>query len=598
MPTHNPVRRVCLISLAPVEGAAFLIKASALRITLKVLQRSLEDLVDVEMYPTVDMEKTDFICGMGQIARDPTDQSTLIAISVMSNDYPLLREVSSFLRKEAPAVPIVSGGPHFVDRYKAGGSLVKDDSTAVRALREGLVDIVAIGEGSPLRELVLGIQKGDLRFDKNGNGFVLQCRRGGIPRGIRSRSSDGQIQGEGAGSIPHIVYGNPYVIPVRYKEGVGANYTSSNFCPNRCDYCGSPKTMFKLGIETYFEELDRTAPGEEIVVLQANDNHPFEAKNRWKTLQLLNAFAGRQKKSPKLLNFFIDPSTLLEKNMDTLWGFFANLEGDGHQFQFGRECTDEHVCLSLGRHYYGKPRTQQRLDAEREVIAQLAQKLPQSRFKVFYILTPFESEGSVLGTVREAESLSRIGNIYTGSNFLWPLPGSPNRAKYKGRYFSFEDIPLDLANKLKLVTPVDLNFWHPGFPGSDFLDYMMGTGIKLYVEPTMPNNTMLHLTMMRTLASIAFGTYKPGETILGLVETLPTRPAQRPGDIEIDFVERLVDLGKRIDHEGLYDCSLRSKIRLSQLVRERFWFWDEAKLAKFVEEFEGIDEFRRSYFRV
>ena len=284
-------------------------------------------------------------------------------------------------------------------------------------------------------------------------------------------------------------------------------------------------------------------------------------------LALLNAFKKRGKRPPRLRNFFIDPSTLLEDNAGDLWSFLQSLHGERHQFQLGRECTDERVASTLGRHYHGKPRDQRRLDAEGEVVKKLARMLPDSRFKVFYIMSPFECEQSISTTLREVESLAECGNVYTGSNLLWPLPGSPNRVKHRGLYLSFEDIPPELAREIESLALSNMNFWHPGLPASDLLDYLMATEVKMYVEPELPNNTLYHLTMMKILSSIAFGAYTPGETIPRLADELPSLGAPRPGDIDSDLPVRLLRLGQRIDDECLHDPTTSSKIRLATLIR-------------------------------
>jgi hypothetical protein len=396
--------------------------------------------------------------------------------------------------------------------------------------------------------------------------------------------------------MPHVTSGNPYIIPIRYAKGIGASFNLSNRCPNRCHYCNSPKHAYGLKIESFLEELHRIAPDEKVTILQANDNHPFEKCNRPNTFRLLDAFKEDQKALPTLRNFFMDPSTLLEKDSGDLWDFLDSLRGDRHQLQFGRECTDKDVASALGRHYHGTPRDQRRLDAEGQAIERAAERLPDSRFKVFYILTPFESERSVSSTVREVESFLKYGNIHTGSNLLWPLPGSPNRVRYKGQYFSFEQVPADVVDKLELITPMELNFWHPSLPAGDFLDYLMGTEVKIFGEPELPNNTSYHLTMMRLIAAMAFGTYKPSSTAESLVGELVDSPAQKPGDIHADFRQRILDLAECVDREQLYDRSVRGKIRFSELVRERFCLWDRVKLQKFRLELECVYQFRRACF--
>ncbi len=588
-------KKVYLISLSTATEARLKIKAVTVRITHNVLLRSINDLVAVELFPQRDLPREEFLSKIGTLANNCRGRNCIIAVSVMTNDYHLLAEVSEIVREKAPDTPIIAGGPHFVDNTDFSGGDREEGSTAAKSLKDGVVDFVNIGEGSGLRDLILGIREGSLEMVRDSGGFTLRCLSGEVPRGIRYRGTDRRMEGMGKGSMPRINHGNPYIIPIRYRSGVGANFNLSNRCPNNCNYCNSPKHLFGLEVESYFDELEEITSGEKVTILQANDNHPLERCNREKTFRFLDAFERRYKTKPVLYNFFIDPSTLIEEGEDA-WDFLKGLEGGVHQLQFGRECTDEKVASALGRHYHGAPRGQSRLDAEGDAIKRLAAILPRTRFKVFYILTPFESEESVLKTVSEVESFTEYGNIYTGSNLLWPLPGSTNRKRYHGKYFPYEDVPPEVIGELKLVTPVEINFWHRSFPASDFLDYLMGTGVKMYAEPLLPNNTAYHLSMMRIIASISFGTYQPGRTVPEIIKELDDIREQKPGDINLDFTDRILDLGGYIDGEELYDCSERSKIRFAGLVRGRFWLWNGSTLEKFKRELQSIYSFRKSYF--
>jgi len=596
MQNSNGFDKVYLISLSSAGEAGTIIKAVTVRITHNVLRRSIDDLVEVEMFPGESLSRDDFISGVRSIAVECRSLSSLIGISVMTNDYHLLREVSQIFRSESPETPIIAGGPHFVDRGRNGSREIMD-STALTSLKSGTVDAVNIGEGSGLREIILGAGNGDIRFIDEGNGFFLDCPGENIPEGIRCRGADGSIRGRGKGRMPRINYGNPYIIPIRYRRGIGANFNLSNSCPNNCSYCNSPKHKFGLQVKSYFDELSRIIPGKRITILQANDNHPLERCNRQKTFEFLDTFRRKYNATPVLYNFFIDPSTLLEGKGGYIRRFMMELSEGNHQFQFGRECTDEKVAKALGRNHQGTARDQKRLDAEGEAIRDLASGLPETRFKVFYIITPFETEHSVLKTIAEIKSFRRSGNIYTGSNMLWPLPGSRNRIRYRGKYFPFEDMPAEIINNLRLITPVEINFWHRDLPAGDFMDYLMGAGVKMFLEPEMPNNTSYHLSMMELIASIAFGSYRPGNTVRDIISNTRKSSSSQPGDISPNFKDRILKVGNHIDNESLYEVSLNSKIRLSRLIRENFWLWERPALDIFCEELRTLYQFRDSYLR-
>jgi len=198
MENSGRLKKLYLVSLSSTEGSVLRINPASMRITFKVLCRSVDDLVDIELFPMMDMEKPAFIRSFESLAGEG-DADSVFGISVMSNDYPLLREVASLIRRQAPAAPIVAGGPHFIDAYKFKKSVIAKDSTAARALGEGLVDVVCIGEGSPLRDLILEINAGAIRFIPHQPGFSLQCVRSSPPDGLRYRSPDGRITGKGKG---------------------------------------------------------------------------------------------------------------------------------------------------------------------------------------------------------------------------------------------------------------------------------------------------------------------------------------------------------------------------------------------------------------
>lgn len=594
MPTPS-IAKALLVSLSPVEGPESVIKAATVRITFRVLARSIDDLVRCELLPESDMSRNDLLRCLAERA-ERADSTTLFGLSVMSNDYPLFREVSALLRRSAPESLIVAGGPHFVDEYRAGAQRVCDDSTARRALRERLADVVVVGQGGALRKLILGLVGGDLRFGSPAEGRPFRGAAEALPEGGRCRTPDGGVVGHGVGKRPHVTRGNPYIVPVRYGASVGANYNLSNRCANNCAYCGSPKHGYDLPLDSYVEEMDRATAGERIEVLQANDNHPFEKRNRSRTFRLLELFAARHGAMPRLLNFFLDPSILLEPDSDDLRRFLEGLRGGGHQFQFGRECTAQSIADALGRRFRGKPRDQERLDRERGAILELARLLPDAQFKVFYIMTPFESRETVKATIEEARLLATAGNIYTGSNLLWPLPGSHNRFRYRGDYFSFDDVPRELVDSLEVLSAEQINFWSPSLPSSRLLSLLAGTEVKIFVDPLRPNNTSCHLALMEILAAVAFGSYREGATVPAVVEGIPRSGRATPGDMDPGYVSRLVHLGESIDGESLHVDAVANMVRLCTLVRELFWLWSGDRLRSLAADLERIEELRRTRF--
>lgn len=589
---NSAVTRVFIASLSTGDDSS-VIKAATLRITMKVLCRSIDDIVDIELLPMADMKINDFLAHIGERLDTVESGSSLFCASVMSNDFPVLRRVSRLLRQECPDIPIVAGGPHFVARQKTARDL---PSTTEQALEENVVDIANIGEGAGLRDLILGMNKGDLQLRRSNGHLYLKCLRGAVPAGMYYRKGNGKASGRGKGARPHITYGNPYALPVMYREGVGINYNLSNWCPNNCGYCNSPKFIYEMEPESYLDEISRSGSVERVAVLQANDNHPFEIRNRQRTLALLNTIIQRYSSHPRLINFFIDPSSLIEEESAELWDFLKNLPAECHQFQFGRECADGRVASVIGRNYHGKARDQQSLDREKKAIMDLAAALPESRFKVFYIITPFESPESLRRMLDEVEAIKAPGNIYTGSNLLWPLPGSRNRVRYRGQYFSFEHLPLEIIQELTLLTPFEMNFWHPEMDASPLLDLLMGTSVKLYHDPQMPNNSLFHLTMLKILAAVAFGEYHPGETVDDFVKTIPEDLQDSPSDMGPDFVEDLEAFGAEIDQGGYWKPGMQNRIELICAAKKRFWLWDDETINKYRQELETFHQFRTDFF--
>ncbi|MBD3392581.1 MAG: hypothetical protein GF418_10865 [Chitinivibrionales bacterium] len=588
-------RKLLFISLARIEEGKAGIKSSAVRITFRALWRSVDDLIACAAIPERDASEADFLKELRSRAHTMEHDGTIIAISLMSNDYPLFRAVSGILRQESPSTPVLAGGSHFVDAFKAGQETVSHDSTVRRCLGEGLADIVCVGQGGPLRKLIQGLNNGTMRFAGTPGGAALECEPNTVPQGMFYRSLDGAVMGRGTGKRPFITSGNPYIIPIQYSDGVGANFNISNRCANQCQYCGSPKHGYDLPIESYVDEMSTQIPGRRVSVLQANDNHPFEKGNRKRTLQLIDAFRRKYGAMPRLLNFFVDPSILIENDSAELWEFFEGLRDQPHQFQFGRECTRADVARALGRMYRGKPREQDRLDRERMAIMELARLLPRSTFKVFYVLTPFENEQSLVGTIAEARDLSECENITTGSNLLWPLPGSANRLLYRGNYFSFEDLSEAFLQGLSVLTPGDLNFWLPGMAASKLLDLLVGAQVKIFVDTRLPNNTQYHLAMMRILGAIAFGSYRAGTTVPSAVKSIEQSDIQQEGDIHPVFRERILEFGKEVDERNFHDLSDESLIGIARLIRRKFWMWESEKLDLLEKDLRSLFEFRRQF---
>ena len=110
---HNDgrLRKLYLVSLSSTEGAVPKISPASMRITFKVLCRSVDDLLDIELFPMTSMERPAFLRGLEDLAV-AAGPGSIFGISVMSNYYPLLRKVSSLLRERAPESPIIAGGRH------------------------------------------------------------------------------------------------------------------------------------------------------------------------------------------------------------------------------------------------------------------------------------------------------------------------------------------------------------------------------------------------------------------------------------------------------------------------------------------------------
>ena len=110
-----------LISLSPIESSDFIVKAATVRITFRVLRRSIDDLITCDPFPKADLQVSDFMAQLENLIRQLKGENALVGISVMSNDYLLFRKVSALFRDRAPDVPLIAGGPHFVHHYRVKG---------------------------------------------------------------------------------------------------------------------------------------------------------------------------------------------------------------------------------------------------------------------------------------------------------------------------------------------------------------------------------------------------------------------------------------------------------------------------------------------
>ncbi|MFH1389515.1 MAG: hypothetical protein ABIH56_02115 [Candidatus Margulisiibacteriota bacterium] len=353
------------------------------------------------------------------------DRQTIFGLQVGNDYWPDFVSQSFALRCDYPGAKIVAGGPAFEREQlrTAGGQLVPDAITV--ALTEHLADVVVSGYAAPFVEMVAR-HAGDQAATKLPGLYYLK---------------DGQVVGHGRGRQPILDPEQDLVPYILIQEDNYAAIMLDNACNNACGFCcvnrgglGFSQEMVKRTLKHIYQCYDQTKPAQ----LHFIDSNPFRRVNRFPLLDLFDQFDETHPNVRKLC--YLDPATLTTPGaLDLL----ARLVKHGFiSFFLGRDTVDEEVAAKIGVNYKGEAKNQNTLNEEGKAIFGLIEGLgarPLWRgqpFKVTvaYIMTPFESKGSLLRMIGEMEKVERAKTTFveTGIRFhaLAPYPGTPIRHWY------------------------------------------------------------------------------------------------------------------------------------------------------------------------
>ncbi len=218
-------------------------------------------------------------------------------------------------------------------------------------------------------------------------------------------------------------------LPVSESRGIGKNddifrVSISDKCPNVCHYCFRPSGASYDPESAGRILANRVAEGS---YLSFSDSNPI----RKNSLNIYETMLSEIRKHKRFVSagLFLDPAELIEPEFrEEAISFIKN--EDVFSILVGRDCVTEEIASKVGRLHRGKPRTQEMLNAETEVIYDLIRKTGYPEIiQINYIFTPFENLASIDRITREAivfaEQASKSKTNVRFTLFpLAPFPGS------------------------------------------------------------------------------------------------------------------------------------------------------------------------------
>ena len=359
-------------------------------------------------------------------------KNVVFGVSTTTDEYYKFLFVTKVVRELFPNATIVAGGPHFAREVliDSKGNRYKDPIEI--ALQEQLADAVVVGHAQPFVDFVVK-HDGKLSEVKSPGFYYM---------------SEGKIRGRGKGKYPKVSQ-LPYVKP--YNRLIRTLIHDG--CANGCDYCSINKGSFNIAPEIVISTLERVIKEQEIRFLDLSDSNPFKPET-FKFYQEIFGYLDGNDATRTIKSSLIDPSLVVDpKQSEELMMFLLR-----HLFLtcfFGRECITGEVASKIGAKLRGKPKSQEQLDKEREGLRDFISFISQflegiikyetlrGSVCISYIFTPFETEQSVVDTIKEMEMFHKMSStqltvdpIFT---VLSPYPGTRIRAKYIDHIVDPED---------------------------------------------------------------------------------------------------------------------------------------------------------------
>jgi hypothetical protein len=377
---------------------------------------------------------------------------------------------------------IIAGGPHISDERltTADGKIVKNSIETMFDLDNyptALVDYVCFRGGQPLVELVK-------RKDSETREALETIE------GLYWIGDDGKVKGKGEGKTPRL---RKAAYSVQFRDEVTSDMYGlilGDICLNRCHYCSTKNKPVvsldaaKKAVDEIVEEQIRR--GRTSFWLDIDDSGTIHPK----MLQMYKQFFEylmskcREKGIVPGINMYMEPYHLTEQ------GHFDEVSRLIREYNImgmfvGRDSLTSSNAKIIGRNISAReekeeekekkvvrPRTQEELDAEKEAIKMLINRLqsPEFRFRYYpinisYIFTPFDTKDEIRQKIDEMEEFQNMStskvDVKVQVTALAPYPGTQIRAEHIDKILRPEEYQMLCQGS---------NVWTYFSPASYFLD--------------------------------------------------------------------------------------------------------------------------------
>lgn len=383
----------------------------------------------------------------------PQDNETMVGLSAWTQSSPLLYEMADYLKAMSPDTITVGGGPHFNI-----SSETKND------FRQSSLDAFVAGGSQSLLDFYEGIR--DKTIIKDGNYFT-----GELPDGLYYRSANA-VAGRGYGSFPKIDFNKVSEMTISIDtvngvESILSHLPTTNYCPNNCNYCSSPKydvddTEFLSGFinQTLYDikscdDLKGTRN-----IISFSGNNPFIKENRKNTEALLSSINFSK---GDIISFFTDPYLLVGENYKYLLKTVLQIDAEV-AFFIGRDFIGD-SAEKCGRRWYGSVRNNPMREAEGKGVRQFPRDLEkykkQATVGLSYVLSHYDDASVFRNLYQELIYLAALDqklayvDIEILVNILTPFPGTrireENMEQIKPLPFSYYKAEINLWKDAPLL---------------------------------------------------------------------------------------------------------------------------------------------------
>ncbi len=329
------------------------------------------------------------------------DNTTQIYFSANDTNYRTLRTISEHIAEEYDILQLL------------GGPIVKKET--IPHLEKTKIDMLNMGGLSTIFEY----RDNNKRKIKG-----LYTKKNGTFRGEGygklQMNQHALIKGKIIQSKDH--YDDRSELPISDEPFIDTEIVGLSNCPNNCGYCDVSDYHPLHSEEIYINAINNLKEDEKQIVLRFHDSNPFMYPKKYNRII---DYAVDNFESIFIRSLYIDPTALLmSKDAQKLIKKLQdNTRIKNISMFIGRE--SKYVNNTLLRRYMNKPRTQDMLDKELEVISEIFQHEKTNGGMIGYIITPNETIKTIDDKINEiTELISLNPNIQTRMETLKAMIGT------------------------------------------------------------------------------------------------------------------------------------------------------------------------------